>query len=231
MAFRASRIAPGFEPDWIVVEVTLGLLASAAWLALVRWRVSRQPPMIWRAVVLSCGGLVLAWFLLMTLWLPAFNERNTYRDVAQRAAQSLPEGYDCVDVRSLGARAARDALLLRAAALRRPRREVRLAARSRTPVRWPAPRRARCPAGRCTGKGSAARPGRALPAVPPDATRAPGTGVHKDILRLGVAGVRRAARGDAQRRHRHRDGRPIVGDRRGCGRSRRQRLHQRSTSA
>jgi hypothetical protein len=39
----------------------------------------------------------------MTLWLPAFNERNTYRDVAQRAAKSLPEGYDCVGVRSLGA--------------------------------------------------------------------------------------------------------------------------------
>ncbi|HWS74380.1 MAG TPA: glycosyltransferase family 39 protein [Quisquiliibacterium sp.] len=103
MAFSASRIAPGFEPDWIIVDVTLGLLASAAWLALVRWRVSRQPPMIWRAVMLSSSGLVLAWFLLMTLWLPAFNERNTYRDVAQRAAKSLPEGYDCVGVRSLGA--------------------------------------------------------------------------------------------------------------------------------
>lgn len=102
MAFRASLIAPGFAPQWIVVDVALGLLASAAWLALVRWRVSRHPPMIWRAVVLSSGGLVLAWFLLMTLWLPAFNERNTYRDVAQRAAQALPDRYDCVATRGLG---------------------------------------------------------------------------------------------------------------------------------
>ena len=80
----------------------ISVLASAAWLALVRWRVSRYPPMIWRSVALSCGGLVLAWFLLMTLWLPAFNERNTYREVAQRAAQALPEGYRCVATRRLG---------------------------------------------------------------------------------------------------------------------------------
>lgn len=103
MAFRASQIAPGFEPDWIVVEIVLGLLASAAWLALVRWRVSRQPPMIWRAVVLSSGGMVLAWFLLMTLWLPAFNQRNTYRDLALKVAAALPERYDCVSTRALGA--------------------------------------------------------------------------------------------------------------------------------
>jgi hypothetical protein len=38
----------------------------------------------------------------MTLWLPAFNERNTYRDVAQRAAQALPERYGCVATRALG---------------------------------------------------------------------------------------------------------------------------------
>ncbi len=102
MAFRAARIAPGFEPDWIALDILLGLAASAAWLALVRWRVSRHPPMIWRAVVLSCSGLVLAWTLLMTLWLPAFNERNTYRDVAQQAAQALPADYRCVGTRALG---------------------------------------------------------------------------------------------------------------------------------
>lgn len=102
MAFRASRIAPGFEPGWILLDVILGLLATGAWLALVRWRVSRQPPMIWRAVVLSSSGMVLAWFLLMTLWLPAFNERNTYRDLAQNVAAALPADYDCVETRSLG---------------------------------------------------------------------------------------------------------------------------------
>jgi hypothetical protein len=102
MAFSAKRIAPGFEPSWTALFLALGLLATAAWVLLVRWRVSRQPPMIWRAVVLSAGGLVFAWFLLMTLWLPVFDQRNTYRDVSQQLAAALPPGYGCVATRDLG---------------------------------------------------------------------------------------------------------------------------------
>ena len=103
MAYRASQLAPGFMPSGIVPGIVLGVLATLAWLALVRWRIARRPRMIWRAMALSCGGLVLAWFLLMTLWLPVFNERNTYRDVAlglRTALASAPE--DCVSTRSLG---------------------------------------------------------------------------------------------------------------------------------
>jgi len=103
MAYRASRLAPGFEPPLVLFEVVLGLLATLAWLALVRWRISRRPRMIWRAMALSCGGLVLAWFLLMTLWLPVFNERNTYRDVALGLQQALASAPDeCVRTRDLG---------------------------------------------------------------------------------------------------------------------------------
>jgi len=102
MAYRAARIAPGFEPTWIAGYVVLGLAATAAWVLLVRWRVSRQPPMIWRAVVLSSGGLVFAWFLLMTLWLPAFDARNTYREVSRQAAAALSPDYDCVSAVGLG---------------------------------------------------------------------------------------------------------------------------------
>lgn len=103
MAYRASQLAPGFMPSGIVPGIVLGVLATLAWLALVRWRIARRPRMIWRAMALSCGGLVLAWFLLMTLWLPVFNERNTYRDVAlglRTALASAPE--DCVSTRGLG---------------------------------------------------------------------------------------------------------------------------------
>src|SRR5690606_33577227 len=87
-------------PEGVFGEVVLGLAATAAWLLLVRWRVSRQPPMIWRAMVLSCGGVVLAWFLLMTLWLPMFNERNTYRGVSAELRAAFDENDaragDCV---------------------------------------------------------------------------------------------------------------------------------------
>lgn len=102
MAYRAGRIAPGFVPEYVALDIVLGSLATIAWLLLVRWRISRQPPMIWRAVVLSGSGLVLAWFLLMTLWLPVFNQRNTYRDVALQVAETLPPGYRCVATRALG---------------------------------------------------------------------------------------------------------------------------------
>ncbi|MGD9946753.1 MAG: ArnT family glycosyltransferase [Burkholderiaceae bacterium] len=97
MAYRASQLAPGYQPEWIAVEIVLGGMATLAWLALVRWRASRQPRMIWRAMALSCGGLVLAWFLAMTLWLPVFNERNTYRDVALGMSQVLADSTRWTD--------------------------------------------------------------------------------------------------------------------------------------
>lgn len=104
MAFSATRLAPEFRPTLSMAELILGLAATAAWLALVRWRISRRPRAIWRAVVLSSGGLVLAWFLLMTLWLPVFNERNTYRDLGTALRQALSTAPDqCIDTRELGA--------------------------------------------------------------------------------------------------------------------------------
>ncbi len=103
MAYRASQLAPGYEPSWVAIEIVLGGLATLAWIALVRWRIARRPRMIWRAMALSCGGLVLAWFLAMTLWLPVFNERNTYRDVALGLHQALAAAPDdCVRARGLG---------------------------------------------------------------------------------------------------------------------------------
>ena len=100
MAFKASQLAPDFRPGNLLDEIVLGLAATVAWLALVRWRVSRQPRMIWRAVMLSSAGLVLTWFLLMTLWLPMFNERNTYRDIGQAVGRQIPDG-ECVGTRRL----------------------------------------------------------------------------------------------------------------------------------
>jgi hypothetical protein len=47
-------------------------------------------------VILSAGGMVLAWCLLMTLWLPAGNYRKTYRDVAQQAGLVVSMHHDCV---------------------------------------------------------------------------------------------------------------------------------------
>lgn len=101
MAYSVNRLVPDFLPEWSVLDLALALAASAAWIMLVQWRIARRPPVIWRAVVLSSGGLCLAWFLLMTLWLPVFNERNTYRHVAQNIARHVAPDQ-CVQSRNLG---------------------------------------------------------------------------------------------------------------------------------
>jgi 4-amino-4-deoxy-L-arabinose transferase-like glycosyltransferase len=96
MAFRVQQSVLGFAPMVDPVEVTLGALVTLAWLGLVAWRVSRRPRAMWRSVILSSGGMVLAWCLLMTLWLPAGNHRKTYRDVAQQAGLVVSPAHGCV---------------------------------------------------------------------------------------------------------------------------------------
>ncbi len=102
MAAKAAALSPGYVPQDTAGALALGVAASLAWLALVRWRIARHRPRLWRPVALSCGGLVLAWVLLMSLWLPAFNQRNTYRELGQSIARSLPADYGCVGTRHLG---------------------------------------------------------------------------------------------------------------------------------
>jgi 4-amino-4-deoxy-L-arabinose transferase-like glycosyltransferase len=96
MAYRAQQSVLGWVPTVDGVALAAGGLATVAWLGLVRWRVSRRPRAIWRSVILSAGGMVLAWCLLMTLWLPAGNYRKTYRDVAQQAGLVVSMHHDCV---------------------------------------------------------------------------------------------------------------------------------------
>ena len=96
MAFRAQQAVVGFEPEVSVLAVTVGAVVTLAWLLLVAWRISRRPRAMWRSVMLSAGGMVLAWCLVMTLWLPAGNHRKTYRDIAQQAGAVVAGGQRCV---------------------------------------------------------------------------------------------------------------------------------------
>ena len=107
MAYRAQQSLLGFAPVVDPLEVLLGAAATVAWLTLVAWRISRKPRALWRSVVLSAGGVVLGWFLLMTLWLPGGNYRSTYRDVAQQAGVVVSTRHRCV--RTLGLDAAQRA--------------------------------------------------------------------------------------------------------------------------
>jgi hypothetical protein len=96
MAQKAQEAVPGFDAPLSLLELGLGLLATAAWIGLVRWRISRQPRAFWRPMALSSGGMVLTWFLLMTLWLPAANFRKSYREVVAPTRDILAAETGCV---------------------------------------------------------------------------------------------------------------------------------------
>jgi 4-amino-4-deoxy-L-arabinose transferase-like glycosyltransferase len=96
LAKNAARLLPGFHAEFGLVAFLVAAVATIGWFVLVHWRISRQPSVLWRAVVLSSGGLILFWVLLMTLLLPQLNYGKSYRAVAQQIATRLPEGGGCI---------------------------------------------------------------------------------------------------------------------------------------
>jgi 4-amino-4-deoxy-L-arabinose transferase-like glycosyltransferase len=93
--------APGFTPDFNVFSTVIALTITAIWFRIVYWRISRQPAVLWRAVVLSSGGVILFWFLIMSLGLPLANHRVSYAIVAQDMAKTMAlkmgTQYRCID--------------------------------------------------------------------------------------------------------------------------------------
>lgn len=102
LAKNAFKLAPGFKPEFNTVAFIIALASSIGWLLLLHWRLGRRPSVLWRAVVLSTGGLVLCWLLLMTLWLPWLNYGQSYASVAQEIKTHLPDDYRCVSARGVG---------------------------------------------------------------------------------------------------------------------------------
>ncbi|TCS36571.1 4-amino-4-deoxy-L-arabinose transferase-like glycosyltransferase [Paucimonas lemoignei] len=90
LARNAFKLAPGFKPEFNLFVVLIAVAASIGWIVLVHWRISRRPSVLWRAVVLSSGGVILCWLLLMTLWLPWGNYMRSYAPVAHEMAEQLP---------------------------------------------------------------------------------------------------------------------------------------------
>lgn len=90
LAKNAFKLAPGFKPEFNLLPLLIAVLATIGWILLVHWRISRRPSVLWRAVVLSSGGVILCWLLLMTLWLPWGNYMRSYATVAHEMAAALP---------------------------------------------------------------------------------------------------------------------------------------------
>lgn len=102
LAKNAFKLAPGFQPEFSGFAFLLAAAGTAGWILLLQWRLGRRPPVLWRAVVLSTGGLVLCWLLLMTLWLPWLNYGQSYAAVAGKIAAALPASYRCVQTDGVG---------------------------------------------------------------------------------------------------------------------------------
>jgi 4-amino-4-deoxy-L-arabinose transferase-like glycosyltransferase len=102
LAKNAFKLAPGFKPEFNLFALLIALAATIGWGLLLRWRLARRPAVLWRAVVLSSGGVILCWLLLMTLWLPWLNYGRSYAGVAGDIASKLPDHYRCVATNGVG---------------------------------------------------------------------------------------------------------------------------------
>jgi len=106
LARNIARQTPGFIAEFSVLSISIAVAATIAWIALVTWRVRTRPAAMWRGSVLSAGGMVVSWLLLMTLWLPSINYSKSYRVVSQGLAQALEAEHRAVGktacVRTIG---------------------------------------------------------------------------------------------------------------------------------
>jgi hypothetical protein len=89
---RIQALAPGFPTNLSWPELSLALLATVAWLWLVRWRTGRHREVIWKSLVLPAGGVALCWLLLMTLGLPLLDYGRSNRPLAVRLVRHVPKG-------------------------------------------------------------------------------------------------------------------------------------------
>jgi 4-amino-4-deoxy-L-arabinose transferase-like glycosyltransferase len=89
MAHSIARLTPGYAHELAPAAFVLALAVTAAWLALVVWRVRARPPMLWRGPVLNAAGLTMLWVLVNALFMGAFNYSRTYAALAQQVAQQV----------------------------------------------------------------------------------------------------------------------------------------------
>lgn len=99
-AANVARLAPGFAHSFSYLPFFLAVAATVAWFWLVKWRVGRHRPAIWKSLVLPAGGAVLCWILLMTLWLPLLDFARSYT-VLTRSISAVVKASDCLQTHGL----------------------------------------------------------------------------------------------------------------------------------
>ena len=99
-AANVAKLAPGFEPSFSALAFFIALIATLAWVWLVRWRVRANRAAVWKSLVLPAGGATLCWLLLMTLWLPLLDYARSYAPMSRQVAR-LVDPTACTEVYGL----------------------------------------------------------------------------------------------------------------------------------
>ena len=99
-ALNVARIAPGFEPHFSLSAMLVALVATLAWVNLVRWRSGRHLPALWKSMAMPAGGATLCWLLIMTLWLPLLDFGRSYAPLVDRVIGMMGTST-CVHYRGL----------------------------------------------------------------------------------------------------------------------------------
>ena len=100
-ARNVARMAPEFVHTFSPVLLAAALLATLAWLALVRWRTGRHRSALWKTLVLPAAGTTLCWSLLMTLWLPLLDYGRSYVPLVDKVV-AVTGQEACAQVLGLG---------------------------------------------------------------------------------------------------------------------------------
>jgi hypothetical protein len=88
-ARNVLKLAPGFVHQFQWLPLLFAVVATLAWVWLVRWRVGRHRAALWKSLVLPAGGAALAWVLVMSLWLPLLNHTRSYVNVVRKVSQAV----------------------------------------------------------------------------------------------------------------------------------------------
>ena len=91
-AINIERLSPGYPHRYSPFTLGLAVLATGAWLWLVKWRTGRNRHPLWKSLVLPAGGVALCWLLVMTLFLPPLDNALSFRSLVQRIALRVPPG-------------------------------------------------------------------------------------------------------------------------------------------
>jgi hypothetical protein len=90
------RLAEGFEPSFSLLALVFAIAATAAWLALVRWRTARHRHALWKSLALPAGGVALAWLLIMSLLLPPLDYARSLAPLVSRLKARMPADVQCL---------------------------------------------------------------------------------------------------------------------------------------